>query len=158
MLYRRWPSRPALVLAAMRHHGPVLSGPVPDTGSLRGDVLALLYRISERIAARGPEFIYGFLPEYFRDDELFSYLQTQIFQVGSDVMMAILQRAAERGEAQLDTIPPRVATLPVDLMRHELLVTRAPASQEAVLQIVDGMFLPLVELYGRGRIHTEVAH
>ncbi|MGO8948989.1 MAG: TetR/AcrR family transcriptional regulator [Ktedonobacterales bacterium] len=158
VLYRRWPNLPALVLASMRHHGPILSGPVPDTGSLRGDVLALLYRISDRFAARGLRVVYSLLSEYFRDDELFSYLQTNTFQVGSDVMMTILKRAAERGEVQLDTIPPRVVTLPVDLFRHEFLVTRAVASQEAVLQIVDGMFLPLVQLYGRGGIHTEVAH
>ena len=157
VLYRRWSSRPALVLAAMRHHGPLLSGPVPDTGTLRDDVLALLLRISERLAAGGPEVVYGFLADYFRDDELFAYLQTQILQVGSDVMMTILERAAERGEVQPNSIPERIATLPVDLLRHELLVTRAPASQEAALQIVDDIFLPLVQLYGRGGIHTEVA-
>jgi AcrR family transcriptional regulator len=158
VLYRRWPNLPSLVLAAMQHHGPVLSGPVPDTGSLRGDVLALLFRISERFAARGPEFMYGLLPEYYRDDELFSYLQIHTSQVGSDVMMAILEHAAERGEVQLDTIPPYVATLPIDLMRHEVLRARAAASQETVLQIVDGIFLPLVQLYGRGGIHRKVAH
>jgi AcrR family transcriptional regulator len=158
VLYRRWPNLPSLVLAAMRHHGPILSGPVPDTGSLRGDVLALLSGMSERFATRGPEFMYGFLPEYYRDDELFSYLQTHTSQVGAEVMMTILRRAAERGEVQLDTIPPYVATLPIDLMRHEVLRTRAAASQETVLQIVDGIFLPLVELYGRGGIHREAAH
>jgi AcrR family transcriptional regulator len=157
VLYRRWPSRPALALAALRHHGPVLSGPVPDTGSLRGDVLALLFRMSERSAARGPEIIYSLFAEAFRDDELFAYLRTEIWRVGPDVMMTILEHAAERGELQLDTIPARVATLPVDLMRHELLVTRAAASKEAVLQIVDGIFLPLVQLYGRGDIHAELA-
>ena len=158
VLYRRWPSRPALVLAAMRHHAPILSGPVPDTGSLRSDVLTLLSRMSERFAARGPEVMYGFVADFFRDDELFAYLQSEISPVGSDVMMTILERATERGEVQLDTIPTRVVTLPVDLLRHELLMTRAPASQEAALQIVDGIFLPLVQLYGQGDIHTEVAH
>jgi AcrR family transcriptional regulator len=156
VLYRRWPNLPSLVLAAIRHHGPILSGPVPDTGSLRGDVLALLSRMSDRFAARGLEVLHSFLADYYRDDELFAYLQTQTFQVGSNIMMTILQRAAERGEVQLDTIPPRVATLPVDLMRHELLVTRAAASQEAALQIVDGIFLPLIQLYERGDIHVEL--
>lgn len=158
VLYRRWPNLPSLVLATLRHHGPILSGPVPDTGSLRGDVLTLLSQMSERFAARGPEFMYGFLPEYYRDDELFSYLQAHTSQVGTDVMMTILEHAAARGEVQLDTIPPYVATLPIDLMRHEVLRTRAAASQETVLQIVDGIFLPLVELYGQGGIHREVAH
>ncbi len=158
VLYRRWPSRQALVLAAMRHHGPVLSGPVPDTGSLRGDVLALLFRMSERFVARGPEVIYGLFADYYRDDELFAYVQTEIWRVGTDVMMTILQRAAQRGEVQLDTIPPRIATLPIDLLRYELLVTRGAASQEAALQIVDGIFLPLIQLYGRETVGSPQDH
>jgi len=35
VLYRRWRNRPELVIAAMRRHRPMLSGEVPDTGSLR---------------------------------------------------------------------------------------------------------------------------
>ena len=144
VLYRRWPSRPALVLAAMRQQAPLLSGEVPDTGTLRGDVLALLRRISQRLSDVGPEVIHGLLAEYFRDAELFSYLQAQVLQVGTGVMYTILQRAAERGEVAPDTINPRIATLPVDLARHELLVTRAPVPDAVLVEIVDEMFLPLV--------------
>src|SRR5215472_19059285 len=53
VLYRRWPTRPELVLAALRQRGPLLSGEPPDTGSLRGDVLALLERMSAGLLARG---------------------------------------------------------------------------------------------------------
>ena len=70
-------------------------------------------------------------------------------------IMRQLWDTSERGEVQPNSIPERVATLPVDLLRRELLVTRAPASQEAALQIVDDIFLPLVQLYGRGGIHDE---
>src|SRR5580658_5732141 len=38
VLYRRWPKKAELVVAALRRHRPILSGDVPDTGSLRGDV------------------------------------------------------------------------------------------------------------------------
>src|SRR5690349_13494346 len=38
VLYRRWPNRAALITAAMRQEAPLLSGEVPDTGQLRGDV------------------------------------------------------------------------------------------------------------------------
>ncbi len=59
-------------------------------------------------------------------------------------MLTILRRAAERGELRLDRITARIATLPVDLARHELLVTRAPVSDAAIVEIVDGIFLPLI--------------
>jgi AcrR family transcriptional regulator len=144
VLYRRWRSRPELVLAAMRQQAPLLSGPVPDTGTLRGDVLTLLRRVSARLGEVGQEVIYGLLADYFRDDELFAYLQTQVLQTGADTMLTILRRAAERGEVRLDRVSSRLATLPVDLARHELLVTRAPVSDTAIAEIVDGIFLPLI--------------
>jgi AcrR family transcriptional regulator len=53
VLYRRWRNRPELVIAAMRRHRPMLSGEVPDTGTLRGDVLAVLRRVSAQLAERG---------------------------------------------------------------------------------------------------------
>lgn len=144
VVYRRWPGRPALVLAAMRQQAPLLSGEVPDTGELRGDVLALLRRISRRLGEVSQETIYGLLADYFRDAELFSYLQTQVLQIGADVMTTILQRAAARGEVRLDKVTRRMATLPVDLARHELLITRAPVPETALIEIVDDIFLPLV--------------
>jgi AcrR family transcriptional regulator len=144
VIYRRWPSRPALVLAAMRQQAPLLSGEVPDTGELRGDVLALLRRISRRLGEVGQETIFGLLADYFRDDELFASLQTEVLQVGTDVMRTILRRADERGEVRLDRITRRMATLPVDLARHELLITRTPVPENALLEIVDDIFLPLV--------------
>src|SRR5262247_3412802 len=37
VLYRRWPNKDDLVLAAIRHYGTTHPVDVPDTGSLRGD-------------------------------------------------------------------------------------------------------------------------
>ena len=48
VLYRRWPNRPQLLMAALRRHLKNAPVPVPDTGSLRGDVLALLRDVSGR--------------------------------------------------------------------------------------------------------------
>ena len=67
VLYRRWRNRAELVIAAMRRHRPMLSGEIPDTGSLRDDVLAVLRRMSGRLAEIGPETIYGLIGDYFAD-------------------------------------------------------------------------------------------
>lgn len=144
MLYRRWRNRPDLVIAALRRHRPMLSAEVPDTGSLRGDVLSLLRRVADRLAELGPETIYGLFGDYFTGAEGFSSLQEEVFNISADVMATILKRAADRGEARSD-ISPRVATLPIDLFRHELLVTRSPAPEQVIVEIVDDVFLPLVQ-------------
>ena len=57
VIYRRWRNRTELVVAAMRYRQPVLSGAAPDTGTLRGDVLAVLRRASGRITAIGPNTV-----------------------------------------------------------------------------------------------------
>ena len=143
MLYRRWRNRPEMVIAALRQHRPMLSGEVPDTGSLRGDVLALLRRVSARIAEVGPETVYGLLGDYFADAEVFAGVQDQVLHIGADVMATILKRAAGRGEAR-DRISPMVATLPTDLYRHQVFLTRTPPTEDVITQIVDDVFLPLV--------------
>lgn len=144
VLYRRWGNRAALVIAALRRHRPMLSGKVPDTGSLRGDVVALLTQMSKRLADTGPETIYGILGDYFADSDLFSQVQNEVLQMGAGVMATILQHAEERGEVQVE-VSPRVATLPTDLFRHELFIRRTPPTKRVIVEIVDDVFLPLVE-------------
>lgn len=144
VLYRRWRNKAELVIAAMRRHTPMLSGEVPDSGSLRGDVLALLHRMSERLAERGPELTFGLLADYFGNADVFAELHQHVLQIGAGVMATILQRAAERGEAR-ERIPAIVATLPIDLFRHQLFVTRKPPTDKTIDDIVDTVFMPLVQ-------------
>ena len=143
VLYRRWPKKAELVVAALRRRRPMLSGEVPDTGSLRGDVVALLTRMSTRLAKTGPEMLYGLLGDYLADAELFERLRADVLQIGTDVTTTMLKRAAERGEARLD-VSPRVAALPTDLYRNELLLRRTPPDKAVIAGIVDDVFLPLV--------------
>ena len=59
-------------------------------------------------------------------------------------MPVILRRASERGEVDLDRITPRVAMLPFDLFRREVLTSSAPIPAATVTEIIDDIFLPLV--------------
>jgi AcrR family transcriptional regulator len=143
VLYRRWPKRADLVVAALRRHRPLLSGEIPDTGSLRGDVVALLTRMSGRLVGTGPETIYGLLGDYLADAELFDRLRGDLLQIAAGVMTSILKRAADRGEARSD-VPARVAAVPTDLFRNELFMRRTPPADSVIAEIVDEVFLPLV--------------
>ena len=42
VIYRRWPTQSELAIAAIRHHGRNQPVATPDTGSVRGDLIALL--------------------------------------------------------------------------------------------------------------------
>jgi AcrR family transcriptional regulator len=143
VIYRRWRNRPELVIAAMRHRQPVLSGAIPDTGTLRGDTLAVLRRASARITEIGPDTVIGMLGDLLSDEGAFDHTLDQLLRGGGEVMSSVLDRAVARGESR-ENIGPRVAVLPLDLLRHELILTHQPPSQDTLEEIVDDVFLPLV--------------
>lgn len=66
-------------------------------------------------------------------------------QGGRDgVLQVAIQRAVARGEIWPNQISDRIARLPIDLLRNEVLMTLQPVSDEAIEEIVDTIFLPLV--------------
>ena len=143
VIYRRWSSRHELVIAALLHQQPTGTGRVPDTGSLREDVLTIMRRASRRISDIGPATVVGLLNDLMADDASDTIID-QLARGGSEVMNQALARAANRGEAR-EYVPDRVARLPLDLLRHELILTHQPPSSETLEEIVDQIFLPLVE-------------
>jgi AcrR family transcriptional regulator len=143
VIYRRWPSRAALVIAALRHRRPVTAGSVPDTGTLRGDVIAVMRKASTRASAIGPDTMVGLLADLLGDDEGYEAIGTQLLRGGTETMRTIIDRAAERGEARPE-VSDRVARLPLELLRHEMILTHRPPPKAAIEAIVDEVFLPLV--------------
>jgi Transcriptional regulator len=144
-VYRRWPNKAKLVVAAMIKHMPKPSLDAPDTGSLREDVLSLLDRIIKPMQLIGAETIHGLMVD-LHGDELHAKmtLSPRAEDPLSIAMTNILKSAEKRGEVILEGLPERVITLPVDLVRYELLTTHTPLTDEAILEIVDTIYLPLV--------------
>ena len=94
------------------------------------------------IAEIGPATAFGLLDELSSASEAVAYLHAR--QAGAETMSVILQAAAQRGEVRIDRLTPRVSVVPLDLARHELLLTRAPVPDAVIVEIVDEVFLPLV--------------
>jgi AcrR family transcriptional regulator len=148
VLARRWSDRTELVVAAIRHRTALAAQDPPDTGTLRGDVLALLRQMSASVSE-----IVGVLSfvlvDYFEATGLSpSDLRERAIAGMPSRMAAVIQRAVERGEIDPGRLSPRMASLPVDLVRHDVIMTRAPVPDDTLTEIVDRIFLPLV-LAGR---------
>jgi AcrR family transcriptional regulator len=137
VIYRRWPNRATLVRAAIRHHLGSLAGDVFDTGDLREDVLAVLRRFRANFEEVPADTIHGLLSEL-------PDIPDDVLAVSPEVITAMLYRAAARGEVRPDRITPRIAALPGNLVRHELIVPHGDLSDAALAGIVDEIFLPLV--------------
>jgi len=150
VLYRRWPNKDDLVLATIHHYAMTHPVEIPDSGSLRADMIALLTGFSDgRIAFAaiisatfsGLLASSGLTPAEVRD---------KLVQERPLLSSEVFRRAHERGEIDLDTISPSILTMPFDLMRHDMLMTLKPITHERVLEIVDDLFMPLVDA-ARGR-------
>ena len=146
VLYRRWPNKDDLVIAAIHHYGNTHPVEIPDTGSLRDDMIALLNSASTARVSFAAIITAAF-------SGLLSSTGLTPAQVREKIMAdrpmwsdQIFARAHERGEIDLDRIPPAVLTMPFDLMRHDMLMTYKPIPPERVLAIVDDLFLPLVAI------------
>ena len=144
VLARRWSNRAELVVAALRHHAALAATDVPDTGTLRGDVLAVLGQLSASVSEVAGVLSF-LLADYFDATGLSpADLRERILVGTPSRMTAIIQRAVDRGEIDPGRLSPRIASLPVDLVRHDLIMSRAPVPEETLVEIVDRIFLPLV--------------
>jgi AcrR family transcriptional regulator len=148
VLYRRWRSREELLRATLRRRGETVRREVPDTGSLRGDTIAVLTGInhlrgsvaavmSMRLSAQFQDLDLGLSP---------AELRQELVGDRESSMEVIVARAIARGELGPRTPPARVISLPVDLLRHELLMTLEPAAPEIITSILDDVFLPLARV------------
>jgi AcrR family transcriptional regulator len=150
VLYRRWKTREDLLRATVRHRGAADVPPVPDTGTLRGDLLALLNRAN---TTRNPmaALMSSMLGSYYNQAGPTPGELREAFLSGRSSASAVRQivdRAVERGEADPARITPRILDLPFDLFRNEFMMTLKPVPDHALRQIVDDIFLPLVTAQG----------
>jgi AcrR family transcriptional regulator len=149
-IYRRWPSRAALAVAAYRQ---MTAGdlPLPDTGTLRDDALELLRRANRAWSSPVGSVLRHLLAGVADDPQLLALIQERSNDAGSALWLTILGRAVARGEARPEALHPRVATVAPVLLRNEYVTRGIPTAPDTVLvDIVDEVYVPLV----RGRSPT----
>lgn len=61
------------------------------------------------------------------------------------MMSAIMTKAVSNGEAR-PNIPTIILTLPIDILRAELLISGRLATQDFLEKVVDEIYLPLVRV------------
>jgi AcrR family transcriptional regulator len=150
VLYRRWPNKQELVLAVLAHQVGKDVVVVPDTGTLRDDVIAVLQQANKLRAGLVTLLLTRLGGFYQQTGSSLADLRVSV-QGGRDAILEeVIQRAIDRGEIQPEQVTERIARVPVDLFRHELLMTLRPLSDEAIEEIVDTIFLPLLE-WRKGR-------
>ncbi|MGH3669430.1 MAG: TetR/AcrR family transcriptional regulator, partial [Pseudonocardiaceae bacterium] len=124
-LYRRWPSRAQLVVDAVHHTLPSC-GELPDTGSVRGDLLGCLQGFVRLLNGPSGEAIRGLMAEVIRNPDLREIIRTRFVDPGVMVVLEALRRGAARGEVRPSALTPRIASVGPELLRQHVLVHGTP--------------------------------
>lgn len=146
-LYRRWPSKAALVVDALvawrEEFSPI---DIPDTGSLKRDFEALAARVPDfdEAARRQMGVLLGVAGAASRDPELRAALAANLLERPRRIMSSILRRAVDRGEiaddARLELIPDLIVGL--NLVR---VVAGQLPDRDYFRSVLDSVVYPLVD-------------
>ena len=158
VLYRRWENKTKLVIAAMHKYLPKITNDIPNTGNLRSDIYTYLHGLMEPLKLIGAQTIRGLImePVVWRTiiPSMPHIIELKSGNKTTVALKAILKNADLRGEICFEKLTPRIISLPLNLLQHELITKLEPVSDEAITEIVDDIFLPLVysKVSGDGRL------
>lgn len=140
-LYRRWPSKPELVVAAVEAFA--WDEPMPNLGGLRQDLIAMAQVWFDPDQQRDRLFVrlLTALPE---DDRLYEIYRSRIAMPRAKVFQAIIDRAVERGEILDPTAAQRVGGILPALAFQRLVVQRTPVDKAFIEHVLDDIVLPLL--------------
>lgn len=145
VLYRRWPDRWHLAIAAFLDHAGQNPLHAPDTGSLRTDLIALLREASAERAEVA--VLFGLRMAEFFDEARTSPagLHEMLFHRQPARIEEVYARAAARGEIDPARLTVRVKAVPFDLLRNEIMMTLRPVPERVIEEIVDEVIMPLMQ-------------
>ncbi|GAA0250235.1 TetR/AcrR family transcriptional regulator [Cryptosporangium japonicum] len=142
VLYRRWPDRGALLRHALLRQA-TRSVPVADTGSYRGDMLAVLRGWAALFTGPEGPAVAAIVRAMADDPQLADAFRDGVIGWRKSEMATLLERGIARGDVRPD--------VPVDLLRelgqsvlwHRFLITGDPLDDDVLVRIVDEVLVPL---------------
>src|ERR1019366_6250311 len=108
-IYRRWPTKLELVTELLRTVSK--SAPLPDTGTLRGDLLGLYRLYAHSLATPGGPIIPALVAESMHDPEL-----AAIIDAYTNARRRHVIKVFERAVAQGEMAPPKDPDVLIDLI------------------------------------------
>jgi AcrR family transcriptional regulator len=143
-IYRRWSGKAELIVDALMCQKGAMTI-APDTGTLRGDLSALIDQsdLEERLDTK---VMIGMVSALPHDAELREVFRTQLIEPHMATLSVVFDRAVERGEIRpVENMSTIVSILPA-LVLHRLIVSATAPDRAFFESIVEGVLLPLLEV------------
>jgi AcrR family transcriptional regulator len=141
-LYRRWNGKVALVIDALLSAKGPHPEHVPDTGSLRGDLLATFCGAGGLTDHSAVATFASVLTAISRDAEFADSFRKRFIAPKAAAGRLVFERARRRGELRegldLDLITPALA----GICLHRMFLMGLPPDQDLIARVVDQIILP----------------
>jgi AcrR family transcriptional regulator len=143
-IYRQWQGKSGLVIAALGAHrkGPP---PGPDTGSLRGDLVAMISELPN-FAESEVALMAGLAHASLRDENLADAMRVELSGPANTPLDQAIDRAVARGESRPTEEVRRYAhhvMLSIAMARH--LIEGKRPDLDYLVGFVDCVLLPVLE-------------
>lgn len=140
-VYRRWPTREALVAAALEGILEDMGSQVPDTGSLRGDLLGLLGPLMEFMGSpTGRAVVRAALSESAASS-VAELASRRLKQQSKSPVRALVARARARGEWRAGVKGEQFVFALVGAILHRAMLEHAGLTRRWLGSLVDLMLL-----------------
>jgi AcrR family transcriptional regulator len=137
-IYRWWGSKETLALEALFSEWALGEAHSHDTGSLAGDLLALVRPWARQLTAKPyGQVIAAFITKSQSDPQFAEEYRARFVQPRRDQARAIFARAMERGEIPADTDVEAALDLLYGPFYHRLLHGHAPLSDRFARTVVE---------------------
>ncbi|MBW8872564.1 MAG: TetR/AcrR family transcriptional regulator [Leifsonia sp.] len=145
-VYRRWASKAELVVDAVAcmKKVDVESTALPDTGTLRGDLVAMMKPHTIVDAEKKLRVMAGLVSMLAENPDLADAVNAAIVEPRASINRMFLRRAVERGEIPADCDIEHLALVAPSMAAYRVLVLRKPVDREFLLRIIDDILLPAV--------------
>lgn len=143
-IYRRWDSKLDLVIDACNQ---LVSEniPAPDTGSLAGDLREFLQAFATFLSGPAGKAAQALVGELPHEPELAEAFRKSFLRSQRDVLRAVLERAAARGEVDGDAPKGMAVELAGAALTYRLMLTGDPLDSAFVDKLVDQVLVPLLQ-------------
>jgi AcrR family transcriptional regulator len=144
-LYRHWTGKADLVVAAVKsyEHTDHLIGET-DTGTLRGDLLAILRAIRDTMTGPTGQILTGVMIAMQRDSELAGAVRTSILKDRQDIIQRMLDRAIARGELPADTGTEIFEEIAPAVLFTRIFILGRPTNETDLTRLADNILIPLM--------------
>jgi AcrR family transcriptional regulator len=143
-IYRHWSGKAEIVVDAIRRR-QCQAGVAPNTGSLRGDLVAVVTGMADTLASEDGALIAGVLRAMQTDPELAGLVQSQMLSGMRDGFGVILERAVRRGELVSAEHAEVAHETLSSMVKYRVILSDQPVTPEFTAHLVDDIVLPLLQ-------------